>query len=68
MTIIPKAMYRFNEILIKMLMIFLTEIETNPMIHMEPQKTQDSHINPQRKKRTMMERLPVETSRDIKEL
>lgn len=63
MTIIPKAMYRFNEILIKMLMIFLTEIETNPMIHMEPQKTQDSHINPQRKKKNNDGKI---TSGDIK--
>ena len=51
MTIQQKSLYRFSEILIKMLMIYLTEIETNRMIHMEPQKTQDSHIKPQRKKK-----------------
>lgn len=44
-------------------MIYLTEIETNRMIHMEPQKTQDSHIKPQRKKKNNGGKI---TSGDIK--
>ena len=42
MTILPNAIYRFNEIPIKLPMAFFTELEKNFTIHVETQKTPNS--------------------------
>ena len=59
MTILPKAIYRFNAILIKLPMAFFTELEQNNLkICMETQKTPNSKAILRKKNRAEVIRLP----------
>ena len=51
---VPLPSPRYNAISIKLLMIFFTELELNPEIDMEPQKTQTCQSIPE-EKRTKLE-------------
>ena len=58
MTILPKAIYRFNAIAIKLPMAFSTELEYNFTICVETQKTPNTQSNFEKEKLSWRNQVP----------